>query len=347
MQAEGPTPNEQASVGMGASGLQAATMAHLARPASRAGGMLVAKGACRRHPALALAVGLCPLSSPPTHPPTHPHHPSPLTHPSTYHHMFLLPRQVWGCAIEAAAVAGKPSVAEELLRRMQAAGLTPNVIVWTSLLSAYGATRDLGRAEGVLRQMAEAGCPPNGKTYTELMAQLAAQGTWDRLEEGCVAGACARLACWQHRQVWRPVGVRLNAPTTLAACGPGKTCRRALGVLSCGLSMQGPPGACRCRIVLVWQGLLTPAASMRRVLLQVGTRIASATSGRCSPVGAALSWLGGCPVPLPRSRPHQRLTPPLTAGLHLPPVLPVEPRTPAASPCRGLACRPGQPCHPV
>ena len=84
--------------------------------------------------------------------------------------------QVFGSIIEAAAVAGKPSVACELLRRMRGAGIAPNVIVYTSLLSSYGATGDVAAAEGVLREMEASGCRPNAKTYTELMAQLAAKG---------------------------------------------------------------------------------------------------------------------------------------------------------------------------
>lgn len=47
----------------------------------------------------------------------------------------LSPPQVFGSVIEAAAVAGKPSVAAEVLRRMRLAGVEPNVIAYTSLLS--------------------------------------------------------------------------------------------------------------------------------------------------------------------------------------------------------------------
>ena len=73
-------------------------------------------------------------------------------------------------------MAGKPSVAAEVLRRMQAAGVAANVIAYTSLLSSYGATGDVEAAVGVLQQMEAAGCRPNAKTYTELMTQLAAKG---------------------------------------------------------------------------------------------------------------------------------------------------------------------------
>lgn len=50
----------------------------------------------------------------------------------------LSPLQVFGSVIEAAAVAGKPSVAAEVLRRMRLAGVEPNVIAYTSLLSRRG-----------------------------------------------------------------------------------------------------------------------------------------------------------------------------------------------------------------
>ena len=96
--------------------------------------------------------------------------------------------QVFGSVIEAAAVAGKPSVAAEVLRRMRSAGVQPNVIAYTSLLSSYGATGDVEGAEGVLREMAAAGCPPNQKSYTELMSQLADKGAF-RVGLGWVGGS--------------------------------------------------------------------------------------------------------------------------------------------------------------
>jgi pentatricopeptide repeat protein len=83
---------------------------------------------------------------------------------------------VYGCVVEAAAVAGKPSVAAEVVRRMAAEGHPPNVVSYTSLLSSYGATGDIQGAEAVFADMAAAGCKPNAKTYTELMSQLAAKG---------------------------------------------------------------------------------------------------------------------------------------------------------------------------
>lgn len=75
-------------------------------------------------------------------------------------------------------MAGKPSVAAELLERMRAAGCPPNVVAYTSLLSAYGAAGDAAAAEDVLRRMQAAGCPPNSRTYTELMSHLLALGGW-------------------------------------------------------------------------------------------------------------------------------------------------------------------------
>jgi pentatricopeptide repeat protein len=75
-------------------------------------------------------------------------------------------------------MAGKPNVAAELLERMRRAGCPPNVVIYTSLLSAYGAAGDVGSAEGVLRNMQAVGCPPNSRTYTELMSHLLALGGW-------------------------------------------------------------------------------------------------------------------------------------------------------------------------
>jgi pentatricopeptide repeat protein len=97
--------------------------------------------------------------------------------------------QVFGSIVEAAAVAGKPSVAAEMLKRMKTAGIPPNVIAYTSLVSSYGASGDVEGAKLVLQQMEAAGCPPNGKTYTELMAQLAAKGKYAGVH---VTPAC----CW-------------------------------------------------------------------------------------------------------------------------------------------------------
>lgn len=99
--------------------------------------------------------------------------------------------QVFGSVIEAAAVAGKPSVASEVLRRMRGAGVEPNVIAYTSLLSSYGATGDVEGAARVVEEMAAAGCRPNAKTYTELMSQLAAKGA-----RRCAVLCCAVLAAW-------------------------------------------------------------------------------------------------------------------------------------------------------
>lgn len=155
-------------------------------------------------------------------------------------------------------MAGKPSVAEELVRRMQAAGARPNVIVWTSLLCAYGATRDAGRAEAVLRQMAAAGCRPNGKTYTELMAQLAALGAWGGPQQGRALGAHmpgmpSHLCLRVHKLGGRPWGPPCpGLPWTY-----GSNCANHCWRLCCSL-----------------------------VTLQGGTRTASATSARCSLVGA-------------------------------------------------------------
>ena len=59
---------------------------------------------------------------------------------------------------------------------MRAAGRPPNVVTFTSLLSAYGAWGDLAAARGVLEEMRGAGVRPGVKTYTELMLAFSRRG---------------------------------------------------------------------------------------------------------------------------------------------------------------------------
>ena len=118
--------------------------------------------------------------------------------------------RVWGCVVEAAAVAGKPSVAAEALHRMRAAGVRPNVVAYTSLLSAYGATGNVDAARAVVAEMRAAGVPPNSKTYTELMSQLAARGAL------CAALRCALCrapcrACRPHKRAQQCAALRITS----------------------------------------------------------------------------------------------------------------------------------------
>lgn len=127
-------------------------------------------------------------------------------------------------------MAGKPSVAAELLRRMQAAGIQPNVIAYTSLLSSYSATGDVEAAEAVLQEMEAVGCLPNSKSYTEVMSQLAAKGVACRVAARaswvgaarCWLGArCGSGICVPHVQVLHTGSLSLHSCSCIAAmlCG--------------------------------------------------------------------------------------------------------------------------------
>lgn len=60
--------------------------------------------------------------------------------------------------------------AAEVMRELSSLGLRPGVVIYTTLLNAYGVAGDVAAAHQVLRDMRAARVPPNNFTYSSLMA---------------------------------------------------------------------------------------------------------------------------------------------------------------------------------
>ena len=73
-------------------------------------------------------------------------------------------------------VAKKPLAARRAVDAMRAAGLVPDVVILTSLMSCYAAVGDVSRTRGVLEEMQGAGLKPNAKSFTVLIQLMGDQG---------------------------------------------------------------------------------------------------------------------------------------------------------------------------
>lgn len=67
----------------------------------------------------------------------------------------------WTSVVSACAVAGRADVAEEVVARMRAAGEEPNVVTLTALIRAHGSAGRSEKAEAVMKHMLRHGPQPN------------------------------------------------------------------------------------------------------------------------------------------------------------------------------------------
>ena len=71
--------------------------------------------------------------------------------------------------------------AAEVMREIFSLNLRPGVVVYTTLLNAYGVAGDLAAAHKVLHDMKAAGVQPNNFTYSSLMALHSQAGQVSRI----------------------------------------------------------------------------------------------------------------------------------------------------------------------
>lgn len=77
-------------------------------------------------------------------------------------HVGVTPNVVtWTSVVSACGVAGRADVAEEVVTRMRAMGSEPNVVTLTALIRAHGRAGHSERSEAVMKQMLLHGPPPN------------------------------------------------------------------------------------------------------------------------------------------------------------------------------------------
>lgn len=62
------------------------------------------------------------------------------------------------------------------MRELSSLGLRPGVVIYTTLLNAYGVAGDVAAAHQVLHDMRAARVPPNNFTYSSLMALYSQAG---------------------------------------------------------------------------------------------------------------------------------------------------------------------------
>jgi len=67
----------------------------------------------------------------------------------------------WTSVVSACGVAGRADVAAEVVARMRRAGCAPNVVTLTALIHAHGRAGHSETSEAVLKQMLREGPPPN------------------------------------------------------------------------------------------------------------------------------------------------------------------------------------------
>lgn len=63
-------------------------------------------------------------------------------------------------------------MALQVLSRMEAAGLVPNVVTYTTLMTAYSRSADVDGAESVLQRMKAANVKPNILSYNSLLTAM-------------------------------------------------------------------------------------------------------------------------------------------------------------------------------
>lgn len=61
---------------------------------------------------------------------------------------------------------------------MRSEGISPSVVIYTALLSAYAECGDVAGARGVLAEMQAEGVEPTIHTYTAFMKLLGDKGKW-------------------------------------------------------------------------------------------------------------------------------------------------------------------------
>lgn len=129
--------------------------------------------------------------------------------------------------VDVCVEARRPAAARRAVEDMRAAGLRPDVVIFTALMAAYAAAGDVGRARGVLGEMRAEGVAPNVRTYTVLMQLMGDKGEWVgggrwvALRGRCgweVAGRGGRPGCAVRFGVRRRLAPPRSNPTSCAGC---------------------------------------------------------------------------------------------------------------------------------
>lgn len=86
--------------------------------------------------------------------------------------------------------------AAEVMRELSSLGLRPGVVIYTTLLNAYGVAGDVAAAHQVLHDMRAAGVPPNNFTYSSLMALYSLAGNLPKILVGPPHSFWHDALCW-------------------------------------------------------------------------------------------------------------------------------------------------------